>query len=101
MEAGILDLSDGHNTIGVQAPVTSEDDQVSEVSQRAHRQRLDGLVQLEGVVGGAGDEAGDDDDVGEAVVDDATQQAVDQGEDGEEIQGSVDGIATSSGQKLT
>merc|ERR1719232_1776031 len=52
-------------------------------------------------MGGTGDEAGDDDDVGEAVVDDAAQQAVDQGEDGEEIQGSVNGIATSSGQKLT
>ena len=101
MEAWILDLSHSHNTIGVQAPVTSEDDQVPEVSQRTDGQRLDGLVQLEGVVGGAGDEAGDDDDVGEAVVDDAAQQAVDQGEDGEEIQGSVDGIATSSGQKLT
>ena len=101
MEAGILDLSHSHNTIGVQAPVTSEDDQVPEVSQRADSQRLDGLVQLEGVVGGAGDEAGDDDDVGEAVVDDAAQQAVDQGEDGEEIQRCVDGIATSSGKKFT
>ena len=81
--------------------MSGEDHEVTEVSQRGHGQRLDGLVQLEGVVGGAGDEAGDDDDVGEAVVDDATQEAVNQGKNGEEIQGSVDGVATSSGQKFT
>ena len=38
------------------------------VSERGDKQRLDGLVQFEGVVGGAGHKTSDDDHVGVVVV---------------------------------
>ena len=70
------------------------------VSERGDKQRLDGLVQFEGVVGGAGHKTSDDDHVGVAVVDDATEDPMDYGEGREEIQSRVDCVATSSWKKL-
>ena len=100
VDGHVLQLRHGNNSVGVQGPVTQQDDGVTEVAHRSLHQRFDGLVQLEGEVGSAGDQTGDDDDVGVAVVDHTAQHAVSEGEGREEIQSGVYGVTTSAREEL-
>ena len=80
--------------------MSQDNHQVPEVCHRGSEQRLDALVQLEGIVSSTGDQAEDDDDVGEAVVDDTTQNTMNQCKYWKEIECCIDSIATSAREKL-
>ena len=95
----LLQLGDGHDAVGVQRPVAGQDHQVAHVSQRGEQERAQTLVQLEGEVRGAGDEAGEDHDVGEAVVDEAAEDAVRHAEHRQEVERGVDGVLATARQQ--
>ena len=100
VEVNVLELCDCHNAVSVEGPVARQDDEVPDVCERGDQQRPDGLVQLKGVVGGTGHQAGDDDNVGIAVVDNAAENPMNNGEGREKIESRVDCVTTSPRKKL-